>query len=159
MSALFTSAPLWVWPLLAMLLALGLNAMRTRTTPAWPLYGLPLLGVLSLRSVSALEAANWVWGVFALAYALGAVFGLRFQARRILKKAGRKVLLKGEALTLPSVMVLFWANFALGVLSAVAPDVLASLGFQAGFASVLAGVSGSFLGRAAAILRAPRDDG
>ena len=60
MSALFTSAPLWVWPLLAMLLALGLNAMRTRTTPAWPLYGLPLLGVLSLRSVSALEASNWV---------------------------------------------------------------------------------------------------
>lgn len=58
MSAIFAAAPVWVWPLLALLLTLGLNAMRSRSTPALPFYALPLLGLLSLRSVLSLEASG-----------------------------------------------------------------------------------------------------
>lgn len=146
--ALFTNAPLWVWPLLALLIVVGLNAMRTRQTLALAIYGLPLLGILPLRTVAGLEAAPWVWAVFAGAYALGAVIGFRFQAPRVLAKQSGRVRLRGEALTLVAVLVIFLANFLRGVLDAVAPQALESAGFAAALAGVLALVAGSFLGRA-----------
>lgn len=156
MSQLITGAPVWVWPLLVGLLAIGFNAMRTRQSLVFPLYFLPLLGFLSLNSVSSVVTTSGVWAVFALAYVAGTVFGHRFQARRLLEKTGRHVRLAGEGLTLTVILILFSANFVVGVLSAVAPSALESGYFQEGFAAALALASGSFLGRALFIWRAPK---
>ena len=156
MSQIITGAPIWVWPLLALLLAIGFNAMRTRQSPVLPLYFLPLLGILSLNSVNSVATVAGVWAVFAFAYFAGAYFGFRFQASRLLAKTGLRVRLAGEGMTFVVILILFSANFVVGALTAVAPHVFASDYFQAGFASVLALASGSFLGRAFFILRAPQ---
>ncbi len=155
MSQFLTGAPVWVWPLLAALLFVGFNAMRTRTSPVVLLYLLPLLGFLSLRSVNGVATSAGVWGVFLLTYLTGGALGYRFQASRVLAKTGRHVRLAGEGLTLIVILILFSANFVTGVLTAVAPDTLVSGAFQAGFAAILALASGSFLGRALSIWRTP----
>ena len=159
MSQFITGAPVWVWPLLALLLLIGLNAMRTRQTLTLPLYFSPLLGFLSLNSVNGVATSAWVWVVFAFAYLAGVGMGKRFQENRLLEKTGKHVRLAGEGLTLVVIIILFSANFVVGVLTAVAPDMLESDSFQAGFATVLALASGSFLGRALHILRAPVSPG
>lgn len=154
MTNFLTGAPLWVWPLLALLIAIGLNSMRTRSAPLWALYALPLFGIMSLRAVLGLAPPAWVWLVFTGAYLLGATYGVRFHAPRIRSKIAGTATLSGEALTLVVVLVLFSANFVTGALRAVAPDMLFSAGFLGGFAAVMALASGTFMGCALAVWRA-----
>ncbi len=148
MTQLLTGAPIWVWPLLLVLILVGLRARKDRRAPAILIYALPLLGILALRSTAALPAASWIWVVFAAAYFLGGWGGHRLQAGWLLGREGKFVRLKGENLTLLVMMVVFWANFAGGFLQAVAPQVYGSVGFHMVFASILAMSAGSFAGRA-----------
>lgn len=76
MTQLITGAPIWVWPLLAVLLFVGMRARHERTVPVGLIYGLPLLGVMAVRSVLAVPAAGVIWLVFAVAYVLGAWGGI-----------------------------------------------------------------------------------
>lgn len=115
--------PLWVWPLMAALLWLGLSASRERVKAEWVFLVLPLLGVLPIRSLSGLGATVAVWALFGLAYALGAWIGNRVQPRWILGKSGRQVRVAGEWLTLLQVVAIFALNYARGVTMAIAPDV------------------------------------
>ena len=154
MSKIFTEAPIWVWPLLLLLVFVGLRARKKRSVPVVLIYALPLMGVMALRSVFALSAPTAVWAVFALAYGAGAVAGYRLQVRWILGRVGRRVKLSGEYLTLTVMMVIFWANFVGGVLGAVAPDLYQTLIFQGVFAAIVAAASGSFLGRSLRVWRA-----
>ncbi|MGC1505133.1 MAG: hypothetical protein WA782_13475 [Sulfitobacter sp.] len=153
MTQFLTGAPIWVWPLLALLIFVGLRARQERTAPALLIYLLPLLGLLALRSVAALPAGVWVWLVFVLFYGLGACAGHHLQSRWLLDREGRMVQLAGENLTLLVMMIVFWANFAGGVLLAVAPDVYDNSMFQAGFAAILALSAGTFAGRAFRVWR------
>ena len=59
-----TNAQLWVWPLLALLISFGFIATRERTTLIAPLYGLPLLGILSFNAVNGLTPDASVWILF-----------------------------------------------------------------------------------------------
>jgi hypothetical protein len=63
------------------------------------------------------------------------------------------VRVKGEWVTLISVLMIFSANFAQGLFAAVKPDLLHNLVFVAVFAMVISLPSGLFLGRAVAVLR------
>ncbi|MEQ6203627.1 hypothetical protein ABMC88_11290 [Sulfitobacter sp. HNIBRBA2951] len=153
LTGIFTGAPLFVWPLLAGLVFLGLRARQARSVPVAAFYALPLMVLLGVRTTSALPAGVWIWAVFALAYGAGAVAGFLLQARWTLGREGTRVRLSGESLTLLVVMVLFWANFVSGALEAVAPAVYLHPLFQAAFAALLAMGSGSFAGRALHVLR------
>ena len=73
----------------------------------------------------------------------------------IIEKSDRRVAVKGEVLTFIMLMTIFWMNFAGGVLSAVAPEVMASMPAIALLASIGGIVSGLFAGRALRVLRAP----
>jgi hypothetical protein len=150
---LLTNAPLWVWPLFLLLLVVGLRATRTRRAPLVLILALPLLGVLSLRTLSGLPAPVWGWCVWAGALILGGLVGARLQSRWLIAREGRWVSLRGEWLTLSAMMLLFWSNFATGVLQAVAPSVLVAPGFVAGLAGILGVCAGSFLGRAIQTVR------
>lgn len=154
MVQVMTGAPLWVWPLLVVLVFVGVRARRERSVPAGMIYALPLLGGMTLRTVLALPAGGWIWGIFALAYAAGAYGGYVLQRAWILGNDGGRVRLGGEALTLTAVMVIFWASFAGGVLRAVAPGAYGSAVFMAVFAALLAACGGSFAGRALRVWRA-----
>jgi hypothetical protein len=148
MTQLFTGAPIWVWPLLVVLVMVGLRARHERTVPAVLLYALPILGVMAVRSTAALPAGAVIWGVFALAYLAGASGGFVMQRRWLLGREGNKVQLAGEGLTLFVMMVIFWANFAGGILQGAAPVVYNSNIFHIVFVTLVAICSGSFLGRA-----------
>lgn len=152
--SILSGAPIWVWPLLAVLIFFGLKTTRTRTVPTWPLYVLPLLGLLSVNAVNGLSPALLVWIIFAFAYLVGAGLGFKFQLGVVVKKSGASVTLAGEWVTMLVVMIVFWMNFLGGVIRVLAPDIFASTGFHLVFAATAALAAGSFLGRAMYVLTA-----
>ena len=151
---ILAGAPLFVWPLLALLIFIGMRARQSRRAPVMVFYMLPLMGAMALRTASDLPAGAWVWTVFGLAYVLGAAAGYALQRRWTGPRDGARVQLAGESLTLLVVMVLFWANFVGGMLEALSPATYLSSVFQGVFAALLAASSGSFAGRAVQVLRA-----
>ena len=150
---ILTGAPVWVWPLLALLIYLGLRATRTRTAPAILIYCLPLLGINTLNSVRSLPQPDIAWSCFLLSYIVGTALGFLLQKRWILEKSGKTVTVSGEWLTLTAMMVLFWMNFAAGFTEAVKPDLYTNPLFSAFFALFVGWAGGSFLGRAFRVLR------
>jgi uncharacterized membrane protein len=104
-------------------------------------------------SLLSMRCRFWVWGVFALAYGIGAWGGYLVQQRWVLGRTGLMVRLAGESLTLSMMMLVFGANFVGGFLEAVAPEVQGSAVFAMLFATVLALSSGSFAGRAVRVAR------
>jgi len=152
MTQIITGAPIWVWPLLALLVLVGLRARQDRTVHVGLIYALPLLGVLAVRSTAALGAPSWIWVIFAIAYFAGGLIGYWLQCRWIVGRISNKVQLAGENVTLTVMMIVFWANFVTGLLLAIAPDVYASAPFVSGFAAILALCGGSFTGRALRVI-------
>lgn len=155
MTQLLTGAPIWVWPLLGVLILMGLRACKERSAPVLLIYGLPALGLLGLRSVAALSAETWIWALFAVGYGVGCWGGYLLQRRWLLGRDGHMVQLAGEGLTLGVMMIVFWANFVGGVLQTVAPLLYGSSLFHVIFAGVIACASGSFAGRALRVWRTP----
>ncbi|WP_456386579.1 hypothetical protein [Profundibacter sp.] len=145
---ILTGAPIWVWPLLAVLIALGVLASKTRTRPCLPIYLYWLLGFLSLNAVNSLAPAPVIWVAFGAAYVLGAGLGYQFQGRIIINKSTGRITLKGEWLSMVVLMVIFWMNFVGGVINAVSPDIYASSTYHAVFAMVAGIAAGTFIGRA-----------
>ena len=146
-------APVWVWPLLLVMVFIGVRSMRPREVPVALLCMLPFLVLLALRSVAAIAPGAAVWGIFAACWAVSVAFGIRFARTWVIERVGAKVHVRGEYVTLITVMVLYWANFAAGVLQAVAPDILQSFVGGAVFAATLGLASGQFAGRTYAALR------
>jgi hypothetical protein len=157
MTRFLTGAPIWVWPLLLLLIVVGLRARRDREVPVVLIYLLPLLGILPLRATIALPAAGWIWAVFAAGYLAGGWIGHRMQGGWMLGRNGARVRVKGESLTLLVVMLVFWANFVGGLLQAVAADVYASAIFHLVFVTIIALSAGSFAGRGLRVWRTARD--
>ena len=153
---ILTGAPIWVWPLLALLVFIGLRATQPRTFPAWPLYFLPLLGLLPVNAVNGLSPAPMIWVAFLCAYGAGVAFGYWFQARVVVSKTAKDVSSRGEYVTLIALMVVFWMNFVAGLFQAVAPAMYASSGFHMAFATLAGIAAGSFGGRALRVLLMPQ---
>jgi hypothetical protein len=150
---LLTNAPIWVWPLFVLLVFVGLRATRPRNAPVALFYGLPFLGLLGLRSLLALPAPGWGLALWAIMLLIGAALGYAAQRRWLIERTGKTVSLRPEWLTLIVVMILFWSNFATGVVRATAPQMLTTPGYIATLAIILGLSSGSFLGRAIRVAR------
>ena len=155
MSAFVTDAPLWVWPLLAVLIALGLRAARPRETSLLPYLFLPFIGAITLNTLAHLPAPALVWSAWIGAYVLGTAGGYALQRRWLIARAGWRVRLRGEWLTLVVVLVIFCANFSAGMMRAVAPDALGSSTFLTVFPAIVGLCAGSFLGRSLRLFRTP----
>lgn len=141
-------APVWVWPLLALLVWVGLRASRQRSTHVYSIYLMPLLGLISIASIARLPEPQRVWAFYATAYLVGAGVGYLLQARWLLGRRGTQVTLAGEWLTFSAVMTVFFANFCAGTLKALNPDMYADPLFLSVFPATVALMSGTFLGRA-----------
>ena len=152
--SIIEGAPIWVWPVLAFLVWAGLRATRDREVAAWVIYGMPLVGILSVNAAAGLPSAPGHWIVFAGAYLLGAMLGLGYQRTKVMGKHAGRVQLAGEWLTFTVLMVVFWMNFAGGVAEAIAPDVYASASFVRAFLMIAGLSAGSFAGRALGTWRA-----
>jgi hypothetical protein len=147
LKGIMTGAPLWVWPLLLVLLALGLRASRPRETSLLPLCLLPLIGLSNVSTLTGLADPALAWKAWSLAYLLGAGLGFLQQGAWIVERRGWRAHIKGEWLTLTTMMLLFWANFANGTIATLAPNLAASTLYLILFPALIGLASGSFLGR------------
>ena len=149
-------SPLLPWPLLAVLIVLGLHSTRDRTTSLIPLMALPFLALAGLANLLSMPDQAMTWASYAPAYVLGAIKGWQVQGRYLVSRDGLRVELRGEWITFIMMMLIFWSSYALGVMAAIAPQALAQLPLALLF-PVLEGVrSGFFLGRLLCILRRGR---
>lgn len=141
------NVPIWVWPLFFGLLALGFLASRSRKAPIFVFWALPILAVMAVNSMIALEASILAWLVFAIFYIVGGLYGHSFQKDIVLKRSPTHVHLKGEWLTMICIMVIFWMSFARGMTTALQPELMENPIVIAIIAVILGSVSGVFLGR------------
>jgi hypothetical protein len=155
LSSIIFGAPIWVWPLLAFLIGYGIRASRDRDTSVWPVYLVPLLGLITLKTIMSSSGGQVVWLGYVAAYVSAGIAGYALQRRWLVEKFENRVTLKGEWLTFGVVMVLFWSNFAFGVTRVLAPDVIAQVSNQVIYAIVVGIASGSLLGRALQVALVP----
>lgn len=142
------NAPVWVWPLFIGLLLIGTLAMRERSSSIIPYFFYPLLGLTAVNAIGSLVHVPLNWLAFGVSYLIGVGVAFRWQDGLILHKAGWKMRLKGDRITLLILMLIFFSNFVNGVIGAVAPQIREIAGFTLGFAGVIGLCSGSFTGRA-----------
>jgi hypothetical protein len=153
-------APIWVWPLLVLLLFIGFKATKPRQTSVTLFYSLPLFGLMSLRNVTALPLQELAWINFASGYVAGFAYAYMQQGKWLLGKEGRTVSLAGEWFTMLSLMVIFWMNFVGGMMKALSPQSYESPIFIILFTLLIGAASGSFLGRGVRVIAAaPRQAG
>ena len=118
-----TNTPLWVWPLMAAVVALGLYGLRPRTVPPVRLAILPLVGLgtsvagLLQSPQPVLAAAGWLVALLVL-LPIGQMIGRRRQVRGL--PDGRLEIAGGWFMLLFGLSI-FAARYALGVLFGVMP--------------------------------------
>ena len=155
MLSFFANVPVWILPLFLGLLAVGMRATRTRSVPKLLVYSLPFLGLLSLKSVLSFEAQIAALSIFALGYQLGAAFGFHRQASWIAGSTQNRVTIKGEWLTLTTIMGLFAVNFINGATKGIAPELANGALYACVFSAIAGLLSGTFIGRAGRIMTVP----
>lgn len=122
-----TNTPLWVWPLMALVVWLGVLGLRPRTLPLWRLAILPAVGlVLSFVAIAqaarpALALVGWL-AALAIALPLGFAIGRRRVVRRL--DDGR-LEIAGGWFMLAFGLSIFAARYALGVVFGLAPALRA----------------------------------
>ena len=119
-----TNTPLWVWPLMAFVLWLGVQGLRPRVIPWWRLAILPAVGLAtSLGGIA--QSANPVWAATGWALALlaflplGWAFGQN-RAVRLHPEDGR-LEIAGGWFVLAFGVSIFAVRYAMGVLFGVLP--------------------------------------
>lgn len=152
--------PLWVWALLAALLALGASQLRARRVSRARLLLLPAvltaLGLLSTATSFRPPAA--ALAAWALAFAAAAAFGQRLPLPRGARwdARSRSLQLPGSALPLLLIVAIFTLRYAGGVSLALHPQWSASLAAALPMAAAYGAIAGTFTGRALGLLRAAR---
>jgi len=126
MSQIITGAPLWVWPLLAFLIWLGVRNLSERTSPVWTIAILPLVG-LALAPLRLLAAPSLpiALAIFILCAAIALVVGWRvvrgIPAR--FDRADGRVTLPGSSFTLILSLSIFLVFYGFGVAFSIKPTL------------------------------------
>lgn len=153
-----SQTPVWVWPLLLVLLWLGLSGIGPRVVPIWRPALLPLIGLgLSLTGVvqsalPTLALSSWLAALllgFGPGYALG-----RRRTVRLLPKG--RLELSGGWFGLVFGLSVFFVRYALGVLFGVLPALRSELLWAALSAGLGGAIAGIGLGWLAAVLARAR---
>jgi hypothetical protein len=156
------NTPVWVWGLLAGLLALGASQLFQRKASLLRVNLLPLsmtaLSVFgtftALRMSGQLTAALALWLLVAVATALAAM-AWRPQAPRgtVYDPARREFHLPGSAVPLLLIACIFLTKYAVGVELAMQPGLVRQSAFVFGLAAVYGVFNGIFFARAARLWR------
>lgn len=156
LAMILANTPVWVWAILAFIIAMGLRLSReqrvSRTrlmlVPAiWLVYG--AWGVESRFGMNAAPLLAWAAGVAA------SVALVRFSGRpdRARVEGGAHIV-PGSWIPMALMLAIFCANFALGMGLAMNPDLAHQLNAAMGFSALFGALSGAFLGRSLNILGA-----
>lgn len=155
-----SGTPVWVWFLLAGLVALGVSHGRARSVPPARLAVLPVvMAMLSLAgTVSAVGASIPVlvgWGLGA-AVVLGGVARLPAPAGVRRDPSTGRFELPGSWVPLALMMVIFSVRYAVGASLAIAPRLAHDGAFVLAVAVVYGSLAGIFAGRGVRLLRVRR---
>ncbi|MEM7544752.1 MAG: hypothetical protein AAF367_04380 [Pseudomonadota bacterium] len=145
-------APLWVWPLFAVLFAIGYRASRDRSSPVALYYVLPLFGLMSLNGVLDAAYPTLALVFFCQAYAFSAHFFFDYQTRLITAKRDGRVHLRGDWWMMVAIMLIFWMGFAQGYVAARMPSVAVSSTYVVLTAALSGALSGQFAGRSLRVI-------
>ncbi len=153
--AIVQRTPVWVWGLLALLVALGVRqmfsrrlALRRSAVLPLVLLGLSLAGVVGSFGVQALPLLAWAAGLAAMV----AVLQGRVDTQAVrYDSATRQFQVPGSAVPLALMLGLFMLKYAAGVALAMNPWLRATLPFALTISLTYGIFSGAFLGRAMAL--------
>jgi hypothetical protein len=156
-AAIVSNTPVWVWGLLAALVALGLSQTRSRTVAPARLLALPLalmgLGLWSMaRGFAAVPLAALCWAsMLVLSSSL---------SRRLPRPAGARWLaaegrlhLPGSWLPMAVILAIFSLRYVMGVGQAFNPEWRTAAAVQLPLAAVYGTISGLLLGRALCLMQ------
>ena len=159
-AAVISHTPIWVWALLALLVALGARQMVTQVASRERVLALPIaLGALSLwGATGAFGVHALVQGPWLLGIAAGLMLNQTLQLpRRVRALPGDRFEIGGSAVPLALMMAVFCTRYVVGAALAVVPALATQASFAA-VASVVYGVpTGLFAARAARVLATARD--
>ncbi|PHR22784.1 MAG: hypothetical protein COA37_11235 [Hoeflea sp.] len=147
-----SAAPIWVWPLLIGLIALGVSRMRDRVMPLWRLMLLPAALTVS-TFVTLLAGGLSVSGLAAVAIGLGLGLAVGWMTMRgvvTTRLAGNRVMVRGEVVSLIAILVIFASRFVKGALTGIAPDSLLAPGVAELFVAMPVFCAGVMAARALA---------
>lgn len=149
--------PLWVWLLLAALLALGLRQTRDQVLPRWRVVFLPLaLGAWSLWSAS--SAFGWhahTQPFWLLGAALGVALNLALKLpRRVHTQSDGRVAIGGSLAPLVLIVLIFALRYVGSAALAIAPQLGVMPEFAAASCALYGLPSGLLAARAWAALHA-----
>lgn len=157
---ILSRTPVWVWGLLAALLALGLSQTRQRHVAPWRLLLLPLallgLGLSSmLPGFVALPASAALW---LLALGAGVLLSIGRPARTGTRwlPVEQRLQLPGSWVPMLLIVIIFSLRYAANVGMAINPSWRGAPELLLPLALLYGGLSGLFLGRALALLRLTR---
>jgi len=152
---MLANTPPWVWALLALLLFLGVRALRPTTALLWRVAILPtvffvwgLYGLFTLHSLSAQRILPW-----ATALVAGIAVGVTLAGARSIRadKSRGLVHIPGGSLTLVLSLLIFATKYAFGVLHATQPARFAEPPFWLTELAVSGLLTGMFIGRFAGL--------
>lgn len=155
--AILAHIPLWVWAILALLVALGVKQSRDQWLPRTRLALLPMIwlaygawGVHSAFGASAQTLLPWAMSL-ALSLMLMQIIGVPSGSR--FDDARQQFFVPGSWLPMALMLGLFVAKFALGLNLALKPELAANAAVSMSFSALFGALAGGLLGRARNILR------
>jgi hypothetical protein len=129
-------APIWVWPLLAVLILLGVQSARPRTLSGaavfvWPVMMtmLSVYGLVSTYRANRAAWESWLFG-FVAAIAIDIIFG-RGGGAVLYDAHTRRFEVPGSWMPLALILTLFCTRFAIGVANARFPQIVGTPAFLA----------------------------
>lgn len=113
--------PVWVWPLLVVLVALGISRMRDREMPVWRLLVLPAI-LIPISVLTALFGGMTATALLALTagIVLGATTGWwTMRDLDVHRLSGNRIRVRGESVSLVAILAIFASRFASGMIEAI----------------------------------------
>jgi uncharacterized membrane protein len=157
---ILSNTPLWVWGLLAALLALGFSQVRSRTVGLGRITLLPLgLGALSLYgTVSAFGASPTVIGSWlaATTLLLLIVTQMPLPVGAGYDSARRQFQIPGSWVPMALIIGIFLTKYGVGVSLVMHPELKANANFSLAVGTLYGVYSGIFAGRAVRLIRLTR---
>jgi hypothetical protein len=145
--------PIWVWPLYALLLFLGLQRTRDSTVSLPRMLILPVVVVL-LAVFSFIVAGPTALPAIVSGLVVGGTLGWQLERDGATRRLpGGKLWLRGEWWTFSQILVVLISRYVTNVVAAMDPALAADLSWRLGTLFLSSALSAAFLGRTVARLR------
>ena len=151
------NTPVWVWAILATLIVLGANQLRTRVVSRYSVVIAPVAFLFIGLTAAGRGSVGFVaWALALLAAAALTFFVWQPTAGARYNPATDRLNLPGSVIPMLLMLAIFLLNYVINAALAINPALRSELPWQVGPAVLLGALSGMFIGRAATLFRMNR---